>query len=201
MQSASTEYFRKARGFLMDHGRLSDVPQLVVNPDDTAFTNLTSTCTNTQALNLHPVYLSADDAMQAVAAAASGDAVRVGTLREAASPRPPVAEWAGPMHSDEQGATRAASVSSASLDMLFVRACHMFLGHSDEAQSPNQRQGMQNAQQGVVAQTSWSARARLKAPPPTSHPPQRGLRGPHPHHHRPRSLHSHRVLCCREIPQ
>ena len=85
VQSASTEYFRKARCFLMDHERLERVPQFVVNPEDTAYTNLTSTCTNTAALNLCPVYLDADTAMQGIAAAAMADGERIAGLTKAAS--------------------------------------------------------------------------------------------------------------------
>ena len=85
LQSASTEYFRKVRGFLMDHGRLRDVPQFVVNPEDTAYTNLTSTCTNTQALNLMPLYLTADTAMAGLAAAATGNEGRLEAARQAAA--------------------------------------------------------------------------------------------------------------------
>ena len=83
VQSASTEYFRKARSFLMDHNRLEAVPQFVVNPDDTAFTNLTSTCTNTQALNLHPVLVNADEAMDGLAAAVARDEPRLAAVRSA----------------------------------------------------------------------------------------------------------------------
>jgi hypothetical protein len=83
LQSASTEYFRKARCFLMDHGRLEQVPQFVINPEDTAFTNLTSTCTNTMALNLWPVYLSADIAMHGIAAAVAQDKDRIAELQKA----------------------------------------------------------------------------------------------------------------------
>lgn len=78
MQSASTEYFRKARGFLMEHGRLGLVSQFVVNPDDTAYSNLTSTCTNKDALDLHLVCTTADAAMTAVAAAVRGEVLEVG---------------------------------------------------------------------------------------------------------------------------
>jgi hypothetical protein len=85
LQSASTEYFRKARCFLMDHGRLEQVPQFVINPEDTAFSNLTSTCTNTMALNLWPVYLSADIAMHAIAAAVAQDKERIAELQKAAT--------------------------------------------------------------------------------------------------------------------
>jgi hypothetical protein len=61
----------------MDHGRLESVPQFIVNPEDTAYTNLTSTCTNTQALNLCPLYTTADTAMQGLAAAVRGDSEAV----------------------------------------------------------------------------------------------------------------------------
>jgi nucleoid-associated protein YgaU len=69
----------------MDHGRLANVPQFVVNPEDTAFTNLTSTCTNTQALNLSPLHTTADVAMQSLAAAVTGDAAKLDELRAAAA--------------------------------------------------------------------------------------------------------------------
>jgi hypothetical protein len=67
----------------MDHGRLEQVPQFVINPEDTAFTNLTSTCTNTMALNLWPVYLSADIAMHGIAAAVAQDKERIAELQKA----------------------------------------------------------------------------------------------------------------------
>lgn len=85
VQSASTEYFRKARTFLMDHGRLEAVPQIIVNPEDTAFSNLTSTCTNTQALNLTQLQTTADLALEALAAAVTGDATKLAELRESAA--------------------------------------------------------------------------------------------------------------------
>ena len=64
----------------MDHGRLSLVPQFVVNPDDTAYTNLTSTCTNRDALDLSLVCAPADAAMVALAAAVGGEALDTASL-------------------------------------------------------------------------------------------------------------------------
>jgi hypothetical protein len=89
----------------MDHGRLEAVPQFVVNPEDTAFSNLTSTCTNTQALNLHPVYLSADVAMEGVAAAATGDEERLWRVRQSVR------------HDDAKGAAVLAAAAGADADI------------------------------------------------------------------------------------
>jgi DNA-binding FadR family transcriptional regulator len=72
------EYFRKARRFLMEHGRLGDVKQAVVNPDGNATFNLMTAAHNTEALrDVLDVRTDADVAMVGVAAAVAKDSERV----------------------------------------------------------------------------------------------------------------------------
>jgi putative aminopeptidase FrvX len=76
LQSASTEYFKKARRFLNDAQRESSVIHAVVNPDDVVQDNLLTACHNTDELmgSLLDVRAGADAALTAVAAAVRGDA-------------------------------------------------------------------------------------------------------------------------------
>lgn len=66
MQSASVEYFRTARSFLMKHDRLDAVHQAIINPCESASFNLLTAVGNAGALNVLKVLMPADEAMEAV---------------------------------------------------------------------------------------------------------------------------------------
>lgn len=73
VQSASVEYFRTARSFLMKHERLHLVKQAIINPDESASWNLLTAVGNAGALNVMKVMMPADDAMEAVSNAVDSD--------------------------------------------------------------------------------------------------------------------------------
>jgi hypothetical protein len=83
VQSASTEYFKKARRFLAEVGRDAAVTHAVINPDDVVQDNLLTACHNTDELlrSLLDVRAGADAALTAVAAAVRGDALPSAALR------------------------------------------------------------------------------------------------------------------------
>ena len=73
LQSASVEYFRTARRYLMDLNRLDKVQQAIINPCESASFNLLTAVGNATALRVMKVLMPADDAMDAVSNAVSAE--------------------------------------------------------------------------------------------------------------------------------
>lgn len=66
-QSASVEYFKKARHILGSNGRLAAVRQVVINPSEEPLFNLISACCNASELQVTAVRGSSDDVLTQLA--------------------------------------------------------------------------------------------------------------------------------------